>query len=323
MVSVIVPVYKVEQYLPRCIDSILKQSYTDIEIILVDDGSPDSCGAICDEYAKKDARIQVVHKENGGLSSARNAGMKVAQGDYISFIDSDDWVDENFIKTLVEVMVKEDADMSACTFCRTKGDAVERSQFNQEVEAIVKEKYFCIFSERFYAGYAWNKLYKREIIQEHGLLFDETIFNGEDFPFTLEYVHYANKVAFTRQDLYFYFFRETGIMQSIRLSARFATILWAREKALAFLAQHAPDCYDICKASYLSILAKIKMMAMLEPEKHKELYNEANEKIKKQRKGLFSLKRVGKKEKLKLFLMIYFPRISARMYRKKVKVGNP
>ena len=107
MVSVIIPIYKVEQYLARCIDSVLRQTVSDLEIILVDDGSPDACGAICDEYAKKDDRIRVIHKENGGLSSARNAGIKIAKGEYIAFVDSDDWIDENFIKLLKEALEKE------------------------------------------------------------------------------------------------------------------------------------------------------------------------------------------------------------------------
>ena len=96
-VSIIVPVYKVEKYLRKCIDSIINQTLKDIEIILVDDGSPDNCGKICDEYAAKDTRIKVIHKENGGLSSARNAGMEVAEGEYIGFVDSDDWIESDLI----------------------------------------------------------------------------------------------------------------------------------------------------------------------------------------------------------------------------------
>ena len=99
-VSIIVPVYKVEKYLRKCIDSIINQTLKDIEIILVDDGSPDNCGKICDEYAAKDTRIKVIHKENGGLSSARNAGMEVAEGEYIGFVDSDDWIESDMYMTL-------------------------------------------------------------------------------------------------------------------------------------------------------------------------------------------------------------------------------
>ncbi len=111
LISIIIPVYNVEQYLHRCVDSVLNQTYKNLEIILVNDGSPDNCPFICDEYAKKDKRIIVVHKENGGLSSARNAGLEIVQGEYISFIDSDDWIHENYIEILYKNLHEKKADI--------------------------------------------------------------------------------------------------------------------------------------------------------------------------------------------------------------------
>lgn len=116
LVSIIVPVYKVEQYLSRCVDSILQQSYSNLEIILVDDGSPDSCGMICDEYQKKDSRVQVIHKSNGGLSDARNYGIEAAQGKYLAFVDSDDWLDFDMIDILYRVLTSQDADIAECSY---------------------------------------------------------------------------------------------------------------------------------------------------------------------------------------------------------------
>ena len=115
-VSIIVPIYKVEKYLNRCIDSILNQTYKNIEVILVDDGSPDRCGAICDNYSKIDKRIKVIHKKNEGLAEARNAGIKIATGEYISFVDSDDFINKNMYKVLYENAIKYDADISMCQF---------------------------------------------------------------------------------------------------------------------------------------------------------------------------------------------------------------
>ena len=114
-VSIIVPVYKVEKYLRKCIDSIINQTLKDIEIILVDDGSPDNCGKICDEYAAKDTRIKVIHKENGGLSSARNAGMEVAEGEYIGFVDSDDWIETDYVGELLFCLIQSESDMAICS----------------------------------------------------------------------------------------------------------------------------------------------------------------------------------------------------------------
>ena len=112
LISVIVPVYNVEPYLRKCVDSILNQTYRKLEVILVDDGSPDNCGAICDEYAAKDARVRVIHKSNGGLSDARNAGLDIMTGDYVAFLDSDDWVEADMYRTLLTQMKHFDADMS-------------------------------------------------------------------------------------------------------------------------------------------------------------------------------------------------------------------
>ena len=114
LISVIVPIYNVEKYLDRCVDSIINQTYKNLEIILVDDGSPDNCPQMCDDYAKKDSRIKVVHKENGGLSDARNVGMEVATGEYVSFIDSDDYISLDFYETLLETIVDNDSDIVEC-----------------------------------------------------------------------------------------------------------------------------------------------------------------------------------------------------------------
>lgn len=320
MVSVIVPIYKVEDYLKRCIDSIVEQTYENLEIILVDDGSPDNCGAICDEYAKQDSRIKVIHKENGGLSSARNAGIRVATGEYISFIDSDDWVEKDFIQKLREALVRENSDMSACLFCRIKENEGSRTEFNENIEVITDEKFYNVLSVNSYAGYATNKLFKRDIIINNNLLFDEKIFNGEDFPFTLEYTKFVNKVSFIKLDLYYYFFRETSIMQTISLSKRFLSLLYAREKALKILSENSPEYYDMCKASYLSILIKVKYMSMSDKKKYEDIYNDVTKKIKDNKKGILKLKNVGIKERVKLFVMISFPKIMSKIYLRKVKI---
>ncbi len=321
MVSIIVPVYNVEKYLSRCVDSVLNQTYKNLEIILVDDGSKDGSPQICDGYKNKDSRIKVIHKQNGGLSSARNAGLDVAKGDYVAFVDSDDWIETDFIERLRTLIVETNSDMSACTFCRTKGDVAKRLCFDKDVEFIIDKKFDFVFSENSYAGYACNKMFKRDIFEKKKLRFDESIFNGEDFPFVLEYLQYAQKIAFTREDLYYYYFRETSIMQSVRLTERFVTILYAREKALAFLKERNEKCYDVCKASYLDILSKINFMAMVDKNKYRSIYEQTREKLKANKKGLFKLKGIGTKRKLKLFIMIYFPKVVSKRYNKKIKVA--
>lgn len=159
MISVIVPVYKVEKYLHRCVDSILSQSFTDFKLILVDDGSPDDCGKICDDYAKKDNRISVIHKENGGLSSARNAGLDWvfanSKSEYVTFIDSDDWVDTDYLRALLDGIKNTASSVSACKFQEVSDDNCEKSfELNT---LIYSGERFCV-EQWVYSNAAWAKL---------------------------------------------------------------------------------------------------------------------------------------------------------------------
>lgn len=163
MISIIVPVYRVEEYIKECIDSILAQTYTDLEIILVDDGSPDNCGNICEDYSKKDERIKVIHKSNGGLSDARNAGIKAAKGEYIGFVDSDDWIEPNMYETLYKACSTNNADIAICGFYRDYTDkSIACVKFNNEIitgdDAVKK-----LIDGSQIQDHAWAKLYKTEL----------------------------------------------------------------------------------------------------------------------------------------------------------------
>lgn len=164
MVTVIVPIYKVEQYVNRCIDSIISQTYKNLEIILVDDGSPDSCGKICDSYAKTDSRIQVIHKENGGLSDARNAGIDVAKGDYLMFVDSDDWVDEDFCESAVSALENNNSDIVVFGYNRVdESDNLLESWNLQGRHKCSKQEALKKLFQSEIDNYAWNKIYKRNL----------------------------------------------------------------------------------------------------------------------------------------------------------------
>ena len=168
LISVIVPVYKVEEYLNRCVDSIINQTYKNLEIILVDDGSPDNCGKICDDYAKHDKRIKVIHKKNGGLSDARNAGLDIAKGKYIGFVDSDDYISENMYEILYKELVKNKADISICKYIYFKNIIPEFTTDYEitsytNIEAILE---LIKIKQRKIQDYAWNKLYKRKLFKK-------------------------------------------------------------------------------------------------------------------------------------------------------------
>lgn len=198
-ISVIVPVYKVEEYLHRCIDSTLSQSFTDFELILVDDGSPDNCGKICDEYATKDNRIRVFHKPNGGVSSARNLGLDNAQGEWIAFIDSDDYIDVNYLAELVSYSQKYETD-----YVVTLNTIKEYTKENSLI--IYPDDYGQLFScYNFHNnGHPWGKLYKTEIIKNTHLRFNTCIHLGEDAMFALQYLIKTKNLILIHSDKYFY-----------------------------------------------------------------------------------------------------------------------
>lgn len=214
--SVIVPVYKVEDYIKKCVDSILNQSFQDFELILVDDGSPDQCPQICDEYAKKDDRVKVIHKENGGLISARNAGLMTAQGEYICYVDSDDWIDLELLeKVYIRAISPYDADIIIYNMMKQFKAKKEKcpyflSEGFYNKNRLQKEVYpYMIWDCRkpFYRGMifpsAGGKIIKRNILTKHYCK-NEKIKIGEDNAYLFECLYYANSMYALPEDLYIY-----------------------------------------------------------------------------------------------------------------------
>lgn len=215
LISIIVPVYKVEQYLPRCIASLVGQTYKNIEIILVDDGSPDKCGEICDEYAKKDKRIKVIHKANGGLSSARNAGLDIAIGKYICFVDSDDYLMENYIERLHKSITENNADIAQCEFIETSDDEVVLTKENF-VETVFNGEEMIGKIYDYYGIYVstivvWTKIYKKELFENIRFPIGRI---HEDEATTYKLFYKAKKVAVTNEKLYCYFKADGSITRS-------------------------------------------------------------------------------------------------------------
>jgi len=213
LVSVIVPVYKAENCLRKCVDSIVNQSQRNIEILLINDGSPDNSGSIIDEYAKKDDRITVIHKENGGVASARNAGLKKATGRYITFVDCDDWIDLDFIDLLLNT--REDADIIRSKFCyeyENGKSKIEKSNFKGDLFITQKDFKHHIYSKMI-AGITmnsiWRTLYKKEILQN--LLFNENLATAEDLIFSLDAYTNAKNFLYVDLPLYHYFQSSQGL----------------------------------------------------------------------------------------------------------------
>ena len=207
-ISVIVPVYKVEKYIHKCIDSILAQTFTDFEVILVDDGSPDSCGEICDEYSKQDMRIQVIHKQNGGLSDARNVGMRYASGKYVIFIDSDDYIELDMFEYMHNNIQKSDADMATCGIYEVYSDRIEAQKEEADFICSGEEAFRCILRGHTIRGEIWNKLIKKCCIKSlqfpKGRLY-------EDIYYTVDLMQNIKKVAVGTKPKYYYLHRQESI----------------------------------------------------------------------------------------------------------------
>lgn len=213
LISVIVPVYKVEDYLKRCIDSILRQTYGNLEIILVDDGSPDGCCKICDEYAERDKRVKVIHKENGGLSDARNAGIDIAQGSYVAFIDSDDWVHDKYIEKLYQLLKKTAADISVCNYMETSREDIPQNNINGKIYEFSNVEALEQLTNKLYLQMvvAWGKLYKKDLFNE--IRFPEGKIHEDEFT-SYRVIYKARKVVFTTERLIYYWQRPDSIMGS-------------------------------------------------------------------------------------------------------------
>lgn len=210
-VSIIVPVYNVEKYLRRCVDSILAQTFTDFECILIDDGSPDGSPAICDEYAKKDNRIKVIHQENSGVSAARNAGLDVARGEWIGFVDSDDWVENNFLETLMNLKDIENYDILQFNFNNINPTLDLEVIPVTDCDLELTNKYEC----PWWFGMCWTRLYKKSLIIENKINFPIDIKWGEDTFFSYMSLYCAKRIRGISKEIYNYFHHNDALVQNI------------------------------------------------------------------------------------------------------------
>ena len=221
-VSIIVPVYNAEACLRRCVESVLNQEYADFELLLADDGSRDSSGRICDEYAVADSRVRVFHKQNSGVSDSRNLCLDQARGRYLQFLDADDWITANATKLLVQAMEEHLCDLVISDFYRVVGERVSPKGDIDEAQVLSREEYASHMMENpanYYYGVLWNKLYRREIVERHHLRMDPAISWCEDFMFNLEYIRRA-KTFFALQVPVYYYVKTKGSLctQGISIS---------------------------------------------------------------------------------------------------------
>lgn len=207
LISIIIPVYNVEKYLEKCIQSITQQTYTNLEIILIDDGSSDSSGRICDEFAKNDSRIKVIHKTNEGVSKARNVGIDNATGQYIVFVDSDDYVAKNYISVLYEDLIENNADISICGTCDCFNGEIVRYSIPYIQKVNSQEALRLLLDEKIFFCVVWAKLYKKELFEKYR--FNEKTVIAEDLEIIYKIISDANYVFInTNEKMYYYQIRK-------------------------------------------------------------------------------------------------------------------
>ena len=209
LVSIIVPVYKVEKYLRDCINSLLNQTYKNLEIILIDDESPDNCPHICDEFAAMDMRISVIHQKNGGAGKARNIGLSRATGKYICFVDSDDLVERDYVLKLVRAIEQTDSDIAVCSYYNLYKNRKEKKGYSGSFQVMTQRDFLLLFLNDWTCSLIWNKIFKREVIDKIRFVEGHKI---DDEFFTYQVVIRANKIALFNDPLYEYRMRASSVM---------------------------------------------------------------------------------------------------------------
>ena len=261
MISIIVPVYKVEKYLPRCIESILNQTYKDLELILIDDGSPDNCPQICDEYAKKDSRIVVLHQKNKGVSAARNAGLNLAKGEYIGFVDPDDFVVPEMYETMSGEMERQQVELAICGydyFDENGNVDIKRLYKSRENELLTQKEIMNRFSDMppSIRHGVWNKLFKKNLL--HEIRFIEGLHSSEVVFFLNEYVLRVKKAVMIHQPFYKNTVREGSATHGGLSIESLADSFRAHDKMYNDVIQYYPELknrslaflLDVCTLKY-------------------------------------------------------------------------
>ncbi len=316
LISVIVPVYNVRQYINRCIDSIIEQTYANLEIILVDDGSTDNSGNICDEYAKKDNRIKVIHKENGGLSDARNAGIDIAKGAFISFIDSDDYVENNYIEILYNAIKKHEADIAvgAHKVIYDTGTILEKAT-GEEAILEPKEVLKRILYDEGIDLSAWSKLYKLELFKEirypKGRIF-------EDAATTYKLIDKSKRISIISKSIYNYVIRDDSITNK-KFSPKKMDLITSTEEMSNYIKNKYPDLEQAANRrlmyAYLSTLTQLLKSKNKNPKIEQQLISY----IKENSKSVLKDKRLKKRDKIALISINFgtsFYKIMWKIYEK-------
>lgn len=308
LISVIVPIYNVEKYIKKCVDSIIKQTYKNIEIILVDDGSPDECGKICDEYSIKDSRIIVVHKANGGLSDARNVGIDKANGKYICFIDSDDYIDDNYIELLYNAIKENNVEISQCGIKKITEDEVFIENIGYKENNVKNSKQMLkdLYITNWENIVVWNKMYLRELFND--IRFPKGKIHEDEYT-TYKILYKVNNVAIINDFLYNYRQNEKSIMGKTFNIKRLDILEGLKQRIEFFKESNEEELYELSIALYLQKIREcyINLKKYMNESKNieKKLLNEYY----LYSKNIFKYKKIRIKSKIKTIIFWISPKL--------------
>lgn len=303
LISVIIPVYKVEKYLEQCISSVIRQTYRNLEIILVDDGSPDNCPKICDEYAKKDNRIKVIHKKNGGLSDARNVGTESANGTYLTYIDSDDFVSEDYIEYMYSLLKKsEDLTFSACGVKVIRENTIIKKDNNPNFNIYSSEEAFVslLYDSGLFLS-AWGKLFKTNFIKKYPFPKGEVY---EDTAVIYKWINDSNKIIYGEKDCYYYVCRANSISKQKEFNNSEIDYIEHTEAMLNFINKNY-GLDEAVERFFLYANFRELRILLLSKNQNQKYEEEVWNNIKKHRMKVIRNKKISKRDKFAIYSSIF------------------
>lgn len=310
-ISIVVPIYKVEEYINRCIDSILNQTHKNIEIILVDDGSPDNSGKICDEYAKKDKRIKVIHKKNEGVSIARNTGIENSSGEYIAFVDPDDYIGENYILDLYEMCIKNKSEISIC------GIKSEVDNVIIENENIIKKRMNSeealkeLLNEEYYYGNVCTKMFKQNIAK--GIKFNSMLQIGEDLDFCYNAFKKAINIYVDTSKMNYYCLVRKNSVTTEKYNHKWKNEIELCEDIISRVRTDYHNIEEYAIKRYIRINYSCIMKILKEDSFNNDEYKEIRSNILRYKKYNI-YKKFSITKKIKLWCVLYMPKVIYRIF---------
>ena len=318
VISIIIPVYNSEKYIEECVKSVCAQTFSDLEIILIDDGSTDNSFKICENFAKNDMRIKLIHKENNGVSAARNTGIEAATGKHFGFVDSDDVIDSKMFERMLAAIEKNDADIAFCGYLSIKKSENLICEYMDSLEIMNRfdamEKIFCSEDVK---GFLWNKLFHTDIIKENNLLFDESLSYCEDLYFVHKYLSFCSKIVYDRSKMYYYRNGENFTNQD--LTEKHFTIINAYDMILENeknkkIKKFINDSFVMVCAGFRLKCAKSKMRKSAHWKQLKDILN----------KNLcgFLFRKNTFRRKIYVLCVFFAPRLSVKLLKNKSPLVN-